>query len=275
MGLRNMVNASLTICADTEAIPETVRGVSMVRLATISLAAACAVGFCHGASAADLAPEITLAEAGPVSAGTGPYLRADLGFAGWTADEDAGLVDGAGTYRGFDEGRFSHPVSYGVGIGYQVTDVLRADVTVDTFKDRFGAEGSCGVACTASYGADYRGIGVMANGYVDLATIAGFTPYLGAGLGATRLKWSDAEATYTCGAVNCGGESFDGNADWRFTYALMAGVSYALTDRVKLDLGYRYSDMAGGDMFRAGAARGEDDGFARHEFRAGVRVALW
>ena len=55
----------------------------------------------------------------------------------------------------------------------------------------------------------------------------------------------------------------------------MAGVSYALTDRVKLDLGYRYSDMAGGDMFRAGAARGEDDGFARHEFRAGVRVALW
>ncbi len=247
----------------------------MVRLAVFSLAAAAFAGLCHVATAADLAPEITLAEAGTISAGTGPYLRADLGFAPWTGDEGAGLVDGAGTYRGFDEGRFSHPVSYGVGVGYQVTDVLRADVTVDTFKDRFGAEGGCGAGCTASYGADYRGVGVMANGYADLATVAGFTPYVGAGLGATRLKWSDAGATYNCGGVNCGADSFDGAAEWRFTYALMAGVSYAVTDRVKLDLGYRYSDMAGGDTFRAGASHGEDDGFARHEFRAGLRVALW
>jgi hypothetical protein len=29
----------------------------------------------------------------------------------------------------------------------------------------------------------------MANGYVDLGTFAGFTPYVGAGAGVTRVAW--------------------------------------------------------------------------------------
>ncbi len=251
----------------------------MGRLSLFSLALACAAGCSAIASASDLPPEISLPEAGTVSAGTGLYLRGDLGYA-WTGDEDAVLEGAAAPVSGFDNERFSHPVSFGAGIGYQFTDVLRADLSVETFKDRFGADGGCGAGCAASFGADYRGVGVMANGYVDLATIAGFTPYVGAGLGATRLSWSDAGAAYRClgGPGTCAGEgaqAFDGGSEWRFTYAVMAGVSYALNERVKIDFGYRYSDLAGGGNIRSGAMHGADDGFSRHEIRAGLRFALW
>ncbi|RVG01622.1 porin family protein, partial [Sinorhizobium meliloti] len=72
-----------------------------------------------------------------------------------------------------------------------------------------------------------------------------------------------------------GGASFGGRDSWRFTYALMAGVSYDVTDRLKFDAGYRYSQIADGDMFGSGGAKGHDDGLSRHEFRVGLRFALW
>jgi opacity protein-like surface antigen len=122
----------------------------------------------------------------------------------------------------------------------------------------------------------------MANGYVDLATVAGLTPYLGAGLGVTQLRWSDVSLRTSCvpGAAGCSGaaplnQSFDGKSSWRFTYALMAGVSYDMTERLKLDVGYRYSQIADGGIFNSSDIDGLDDGLARHEIRAGLRMSLW
>ena len=56
----------------------------------------------------------------------------------------------------------------------------------------------------------------------------------------------------------------------------MAGASYCLTDKVKLDVGYRFSHINGGRMFElrlqpAGAGPGFDDGFNTHEVRGGLR----
>ena len=55
----------------------------------------------------------------------------------------------------------------------------------------------------------------------------------------------------------------------------MAGASIDLTSRVKLDFGYRFSDVAGGAAFSAGAMDVRDDGLRKHEFRIGLRVPLW
>jgi opacity protein-like surface antigen len=130
----------------------------------------------------------------------------------------------------------------------------------------------------------------MLNGYVDLGTLAGFTPYLGAGIGATYVDWSNVNAVATCidGATGCGagssGVRYPGQSDWRFTYALMAGVSYDVAANVKIDLGYRFSHVAGGDMFgyssadsAAGAAgtMGRDGSLSRHEIRIGLRITTW
>lgn len=239
------------------------------------------------------APEVTIPAA---ESGTqGFYLRGDLGYAGWTQEGDPSLRlfdagTGATNSASFD-GDFGEPFSGSLGVGYQFNDMLRADLTADYFEGQFDGRGEAsipcggepaGTSCAGSMGADYKALGFMANGYVDLATLAGLTPYVGAGLGVTQLRWSDVSLRTSCvpGAAACSGadavdQSFDGDSSWRFTYALMAGVSYNMTEALKLDVGYRYSQIDDGDMFGSSDIDGLDDGLGRHEIRAGLRLSLW
>lgn len=212
------------------------------------------------------APEIDVSKS---ASAEGWYIRGDLGYSGWIKGDRPRLTDAGGT-RDFDTARFSRPLSYGVGIGYQFSDLLRGDVTADFSKDDFKGSAACaGGPC--AFKADYSAAGVMANGYVDLGTLAGFTPYLGAGLGATWLDWRDP----ACSGAGC--PTVEGRDGLRFTYALMAGASVDLTSRVKLDFGYRFSGMGGGEAFRSAAGDVEirDHGLHKHEFRVGLRVPLW
>jgi opacity protein-like surface antigen len=210
------------------------------------------------------APEVTISSE-PVS--TGLYLRADVGIAAFRNDGSPDLLSGAQRY-GFDDDRFDRPVSGALGVGYRVTDILRADVTAELFEGRFTGTTTDALAGSADIRADLRAVGLMANGYADLATVAGFTPYVGAGLGATYLEWHDV-------ATTAAGGDLDGQDSWRFTYALMAGASYDLTERLKLDISYRYSDIADGTMFTGAGQKGRDDGLSRHELRAGLRFSLY
>lgn len=240
------------------------------------------------------APEISISSAETGSAGF--YVRGDLGYSGWVQEGDPGLrlLDaGRGTTdtASFDDARFGKPFSGTLGVGYQFNEMIRADVTGDYFDGRFDGSGTAsspcsgegpGTSCAGSIRANYTAIGVMANGYVDIGTLAGFTPYVGAGLGVTHLRWTDISATTSCvaGAGACSGagavtQSFNGDSSWRLTYALMAGVSYDITERLKLDFGYRFSQIADGDIFGSRDTDGLDDGLGRHEIRAGLRLALW
>ncbi|SIQ37496.1 Opacity protein [Rhizobium sp. RU20A] len=245
------------------------------------------------------APEVTITGSTPTS---GVYLRGDLGYTGWTGEGDPTLrtaIGGQVLTTPFDSERFGHARSGGVGIGVQFTDTFRADLTAERFTSDFAGHASvaspcagqaASTACAQSFKGDVTGTSVMANAYVDLATLAGVTPYLGAGLGVTRLDFGGFSASSACvaGSVACAAplgssETLSGIDSWRFSYALMAGLSYDITDRVKLDLGYRFQQITSGDTFRFGAsepaggngAKSSDDGFGRHEFRAGVRVSLW
>jgi opacity protein-like surface antigen len=240
------------------------------------------------------APEVTIAGE---SSATGWYLRGDLGYAPWTGNEtptyrfdDAG---GAAVGGEFDPARFSKPISGGAGIGYQFTDIWRADLTADFFKSDFtgtaradlpcAASAPAGTGCTSGARADLRAYGIMTNGYADLATIAGFTPYVGAGIGITNVRWGSVRSQPECvdGASTCSGatfsqQDFGGERSWRFTYALMAGLSYEITENMKIDFGYRFSDIAGGSMFAdSSGTSGRDDGLSRHEIRVGLRIAGW
>ena len=88
---------------------------------------------------------------------------------------------------------------------------------------------------------------------------------------ARMLRWEDLNNTID-GVTTV----HDGAENWRFAWALMAGTSYCLTNKLKLDVGYRYSRISGGRMFELGsfagsAGPGFDDGFDVHEARAGLR----
>lgn len=247
------------------------------------------------------APEIDVSGGGVAE---GWYIRGDLGYAGWIKhDKPDYRIDafGATFVKGdFDNARFSKPVSYGAGMGYQFNNFLRSDLTADfsssSLKSSSSINSPCiaapaGTTCGLRNKADYSAMQFLANGYVDLGTFAGVTPYVGAGAGVTYMKWDSFRSQATCrnGTGACSGLTYDelrvkGDDSWRFTYALMAGASVDLTNRVKLDLGYRFSDMAGGKSFGGSvdvpgvgtaSARGSDEGFQKHEIRAGIRVTTW
>ncbi len=143
------------------------------------------------------------------------------------------------------------------------------------FKSKFtgqttGTGGSCGApTCVSTDESSYSALLLLANAYADLGTYHGITPYVGAGIGGAHLKWDDLRNT-----VNGTTTVHRGTKSWRFAYALMAGASYCLTDKLKLDVGYRYARIEGGKMF--GYATGAGPGYdARHRHpRSARRPAL-
>ncbi|SKA14321.1 outer membrane protein [Consotaella salsifontis] len=137
--------------------------------------------------------------------------------------------------------------SYDLGFGYRFTDYLRGDVTATYSKTdvRFN---DAAIAVD-----DLETWELMANAYVDLGTFVGFTPYVGGGVGGVNVEYDN-------------GDNY--KSDWRLGYALMAGVAYDISRNLKLDVGYRYLDVEKQD-------KSWDDGFGRHEIKAGLRYSLW
>lgn len=260
-----------------------------------------------GAVAADYEPPVVnmpvveqAPEFVPVEIGSGWYLRGDVGYAMTSATGTFGFrAYNAGVYTPgtFATGAYSGDLTFGAGFGYRFTDILRADVTADNFSLRFNGTrgfgspcpgGSAGTTCAAVDSASVNAWSIMANGYVDLGTIAGFTPYVGAGAGMTYANWGTATSSYSCASGPCvlGARTLthDGIDSWRFTYQAMAGLAYDVGRNLKLDLGYTFRHVGGGDMFgftatsrTAGASGAEasDPGFNQHAFKVGLRYELW
>ncbi|SBW14512.1 outer surface protein [Brucella sp. 10RB9215] len=230
------------------------------------------------ASATDLpetVPEVVIA---PPAVG-GWYLRGDIGYS-WNGFKRAeyaaigdcdtcnGLGPGGDTLYGDLNGSFL----IGGGAGYQVTDYFRTDLTLDYMtRSRFsghvsGPDCNGDTGCASDERSHYSALSILANAYVDLGNLGGVTPYVGAGIGGTRVNWSDLVDIAS-------GFSQEGAANWRFTYALMAGASVDLTHNLKLDAGYRYRHVNGGKMFEGNqwTDAGYDKGLNIHDIRVGLR----
>lgn len=256
----------------------------MFSTARMTLLAGLLAGFAGHAFAADMPQPVEEApppvvEAAPASVG-GWYIRGDLDYH-WSRFGGADYI----TYgpppgsNSFDSGSLKGAFSAGAGVGYQVNQYFRTDLTADWMgKSNFHGStvGTCGggVACISTDTSSYSALLLLANAYVDIGTWHGVTPYVGAGIGGAWMKWD------TLHNSDLDGDFYhQGGKGWRFAYALMAGASYCLTDRVKLDVGYRYSHINGGRMFEyaagaggtTGAGPGFDHGVDVHEVRGGLR----
>ncbi len=138
--------------------------------------------------------------------------------------------------------------------------------------------------------AEYSATSFIVSGYYDLPTLNNFTPYLGAGIGYGRLNYNESR-TFTCNAdssetcafpaIGAQGQqtttTFTRDEEfWAFAYQLSAGAAYRIDDNISLDVGYSYTDFAGGDdiSYDDGTAI-DDDGFAIHQVRAGIRYDIW
>ena len=273
------------------------------RIAVTSCIAVLA-GLAASAQAADLdeiiyAPELPMTQ--PVEIGTGWYLRGDLGYSLETrgAATNYSIFTPGPTYTGavFDSSSLDSDWSGSLGVGYNFTDYFRGDLTFDYTEGSFSGTTSSATACggnpvgTGCASADsqsFQQYGFMANAYVDLGTFSGFTPYVGAGAGMTKVVWGRLNSANSCTGAACvfpvAPSSNPGLDDWRFTYALMAGMSYDITKDLKVDLGYKYSKIKEGGQFGydataaalgAAGAQASDNGFEKHEVRVGLRYSLW
>lgn len=218
-----------------------------------------------------------------VAEASGWYLRGDIGYS-FNKLRGAHFFQGSNSLvRDFDTAEIDDSFSGGVGVGYQITNHLRTDLTLDYFGADFrgSTSGSCGVAaaCTSTDISKMTAWSLMANAYVDLATYGVFTPYVGAGIGGTHVNWKGLRNTSceTGNPANCDPTiEHGGRKGWRFSYALMAGASIDVTCNLKADVGYRYRRIEGGDFFgfASNGGPGSDKGFESHEGRVGMRYAF-
>ena len=228
------------------------------------------------------APEVAVSEA------SGWYLRGDLGYS-------FNKMRGAKFFQGdssadevnFTTASIKDSFWVGGGVGYQVNNYLRTDLTFDyMFKSDFRGStvggnsggGACAVACTSEDLSALRAYSLMANAYIDLGTYAYFTPYIGGGIGGSYVKWDKLRNT-SCpdgGGVCDDTVEHGGKGSWRFAYQLMAGASIDVTCNVKADLGYRFRHTMGGDMFgyASNGGPGYDKGFYSHSVHAGARYVF-
>jgi opacity protein-like surface antigen len=188
----------------------------------------------------------------------GWYLRGDIGMTNQslnnltlaTAPFPAGFQS---TGMGFDSS-----TSYDVGIGYQFNNWFRADVTGE-YRGNANFHGSQFSPLNASFpgfaevdnysGSTHEWV-AMANGYVDLGTWSCITPFVGAGIGASRNTISgfrDDGVNLFTGVGTSPSSTFaaDGSK-WNFAWALHAGLAYKVAPGFTVELAYRYINLGDG-----------------------------
>jgi len=221
----------------------------------------------------------------------GWYLRGDIGMSNQQFDglDYVGFADPA-VHGWHDEGDFDAGITGQIGVGYQFNDWFRADVTGQyrgktefsalDFYDTDGIPDN-GDEATNEYHAKKSEWLFLANAYTDLGTYAGITPYVGAGIGASRNTISN----FTDNNAITGGGGFAGSdSQWEFAWALHAGVGIKATDRMTIDLGYSYLDLGDGQTANASnfipsQTRPNPEPFkfkdiTSHDFKVGVRYAF-
>ncbi|MFN3764832.1 MAG: outer membrane protein [Aliihoeflea sp.] len=208
--------------------------------------------------AADYDPPIFIEQAPeyvPVEVGSGWYLRGDVTYV---------VSDPLYEFTIFGEETRNNRFGGSLGVGYHFNDILRGDISAGLLaSDRFSA--ASGVA---SYGAKYDAWYGMANAYLDLGTISGFTPYIGAGAGLMHTRQG---YDYSVGGTSV--FAFDENQT-NFAYALNAGINYQVADNVSLDFGYQYVDSPRAEYLNTDSLTIER-GIDYHQVKVGLRYDLW
>ena len=141
------------------------------------------------------------------------------------------------------------------GVGYRFNNYFRADVTGEY---RAAAHYSANESYIAAYGTDtaskaydkydasIRSVVGLVNGYVDVGTWYGVTPFVGGGVGVgyvTTKNLTDISYGNYYGYGNGGGGFSYDHSQAKFAYALMAGLDFHVTQNLALEFGYRYLDL--------------------------------
>jgi opacity protein-like surface antigen len=301
---------------------------------SFALTAAATIGTAAQAKAADLGSffggqqqeQDADAPTQPVEFGTGWYIRGSVGGAVQAMPDLLSDPNNVG---------FTQKLNWFVeaGAGYQINQWFRTDATYTYYGSQpvngYGtincitslspiddqatgdviATGVNTNVCSSKESASVQKNLFLANGYVDLGTYWGVTPYIGAGVGTAYLNASQTvnvfnpdgtpyranlvfpnpssvPARFTnpqTGAllnpqphINSGVQNLDSSesiSKWNLAFALMAGFSYDISQNLKLDLGYRYVNF-GSMNFKSILGSVFDKNLSSQEVRLGLRYIV-
>ncbi len=219
------------------------------------------------AGAVDLPPAPTLpAPAASDEDFFGWYLRGDIGLG--VAAAEPRLVTapdpvGAGVSRDLLSPAASrafknaNPPPFGMidaGVGYRFNAWFRMDGTLEYRGGGVRSRSTLTDPASPAFGgpADYAYVDRAAvssivgllNGYANLGTYWGFTPFVGAGVGFAENRThglADHGLAYSLnGPLGASAGSFPGGSRTSFAWALTAGVDFDVAPNLELELGNRY-----------------------------------
>lgn len=232
----------------------------------IVVASALIMGQSIAANAADLLPP-PVVEPVPIPEPVAVhdiYLKGYIGITNQDTDTFTNDTIEAGNFTIIDHNFDSAPF-IGLGIGVSRGERFRFDATgeyrgrsdftgLDTYVDA-----GCGPGvCTNEHTGIKSEWLFLANAYWDITTFRGFTPYVGAGIGAAEIT---LESFKDINLVTNGLYWAKENSEWNFAWALHAGFSYEISDDLSFDFGYRYTYLGDGKTgkyytYDPGAAQG-------------------
>lgn len=230
--------------------------------------------------AADYDPPIYVENADeyvPVEVGSGWYLRGDITYTANRAYES----DVVGTSPGDMATSRIQPFGGTVGMGYHFNDYLRAELNVGIQPSQDSSLVSDGTDITGDFTATsnarnsmYSG---MVNVYADLGTYAGFTPYVGAGVGLVSTKRSYEFSQVYPLVVGADVYSIDSKRRYDYAYTLGAGLAYNFAPSMALDVGYQYFAAPNSEYYRitGPTTAALEKGISFHQVKVGVRYDLW
>lgn len=268
----------------------------MGRRLALLLAAAIAAGAAAGAQAADLLPPPPMPMEPPPDFG-GWYLRGDGGVGAYQLSDlrstftDPTVVVPAPLFNSASIGDAGFA---GAGVGYQFNNWFRFDVTgeyrtaaqygaIQSYSDIWSAPGKspCGITarCHDVYNGQHSAAVFLANGYFDLGTWYGITPFIGGGVGF-GVNW--LQNFYDISAQPAGGFGYAADhTRTNFAWQLSAGLAYNVTPNLKLEVGYRYLDIGKFNTGRIScqgvavcAGEVQSAYLASHDIRLGFRYVI-
>jgi opacity protein-like surface antigen len=211
------------------------------------------------------APPPMMPMAAPVEVGEGWYLRGDMGVGIYSTPTPSVVDAFAPADLTFGVKGLDAATLIGAGVGYQFNNWLRADITgqyrtagkfTGTDRGTFTAAAPGGGAPTQwgfnnVYNGSVSAFVALANAYVDLGTWNCLTPFLGVGVGLANVHFGPLQDTGTIGPVNTalggfgptGGGYAPSKSKTNLAWALHAGLAYAVSPNLKLELGYSYLNM--------------------------------
>jgi len=188
---------------------------------------------------------------------SGWYLRGDVGYR---------FTSGGPSAANVTSEKYTNTIEGGLGFGYKY-QWFRADLTYDFSSPTRVTATTSAATNQPQYTARISTQVLLANAYIDFGTWSGFTPYLGGGVGVSRLQASHYADTADPIAVTGVGQQQN------FAWAAMAGVAYQVAPNWMVDVGFRHLHLGDVSSVDAGVVTSVAAfrNLSANEARVGVR----